>query len=143
THSDAASANAPRGRARRCVRHAARLGPCAYSPRLCCERAPRHRVKLGRMMDMHPGQFNAFNLGDLTDRSGNLNAPALIDCLDWERPVHYSHRDMDRLAASVASGLQRRGLEAGSRVGILSANRAEFLAAYFGIMRAGLVAVPI
>ncbi len=94
-------------------------------------------------MDMHPGEFNAFNLGDLTDRSGNLDAPALIDCLDWERPVHYSHRDMDRLAASVASGLQRRGLEAGSRVGILSANRAEFLAAYFGIMRAGLVAVPI
>lgn len=83
------------------------------------------------------------NLGDLVDRTQNLDAPALIDCLSWERPVTYTHRDMDQLACAVASGLTRMGLRAGDRVGILSANRAEFLAAYFGIMRAGLVAVPI
>ena len=45
------------------------------------------------------------NLGDLADRTKDMDAPALIDCLDWERPAHYSHRDIDRLAASVASGL--------------------------------------
>ncbi|MCC6532050.1 MAG: acyl--CoA ligase [Burkholderiales bacterium] len=84
-----------------------------------------------------------FNLGDLVDRAQDPNAPALIDCLDWARPAHYSHRDMDRLACAVASGLKREGFAAGARIGILSANRAEFLAAYFGIMRAGLVAVPI
>ncbi|MGH8664487.1 MAG: class I adenylate-forming enzyme family protein [Burkholderiales bacterium] len=84
-----------------------------------------------------------FNLGDLVDRTQDLDAPALLDCLDWERPAHYSHRDLDRLACSVADGLMRRGYRAGQRIGILSANRAEFLAAYFGIMRAGLAAVPI
>ncbi len=84
-----------------------------------------------------------FNLGDLVDRTQDLDALALIDCLTWEQPAHYSHRDLDRLACSVADGLARRGHHAGQRIGILSANRVEFLAAYFGIMRAGLVAVPI
>jgi acyl-CoA synthetase (AMP-forming)/AMP-acid ligase II len=83
------------------------------------------------------------NLGDLADRTKDMDALALIDCLDPERPAHYSHRDVDRLAASVAASLKRRGFALGQRIGILSANRVEFLAAYFGIMRAGLVAVPI
>ena len=84
-----------------------------------------------------------FNLGDLVDRSQDPDAEAIVDCVDWDNPPRYTHGDVDRLACSVASGLLQRGLRSGQRIGILSANRAEFLAAYFGIMRAGLVAVPI
>jgi acyl-CoA synthetase (AMP-forming)/AMP-acid ligase II len=84
-----------------------------------------------------------FNLGDLVDRSQDPERTALIDCSDWSEPVQLTHRDVDRLACSVASALWRAGLKPGERVGILSANRAEFLAAYFGVMRAGLIAVPI
>ena len=84
-----------------------------------------------------------FNLGDLVDRTQNPDSPAIIDCVHWDAPRHYTHRDIDRLACAVASGLVGRGYTPGQRIGILSANRAEFLAAYFGIMRAGLVAVPI
>ncbi|HKA80908.1 MAG TPA: class I adenylate-forming enzyme family protein [Xanthobacteraceae bacterium] len=83
------------------------------------------------------------NLGDLIRRDRDLSKVAIIDLGGEEIPREFSYRQLDAMAGGVARALVKRGLARGDRVGILSANRAEYVSAYFGIMRAGLVAVPV
>lgn len=85
-----------------------------------------------------------FNLGDLdTYETGDPAAPALIDLRLPASPRIVSHFELDAVADHVAATLAARNLPPGAGVAILSANRWEYLAAYFGIMRAGFVAVPV
>lgn len=83
------------------------------------------------------------NLGDLSDRSLPQERVAIIDLRDPQQPREYSHRQMDELAGGVAHFLLERGYQRGDAIAIAALNRAEYIAAYFGIMRAGLVAVPL
>ncbi len=55
----------------------------------------------------------------------------------------YSFSDMDLLANRFASDLMRRGLRPGDRIAILCHNCANYIAAYFGIIRAGGIVLPL
>jgi acyl-CoA synthetase (AMP-forming)/AMP-acid ligase II len=83
------------------------------------------------------------NLGDLIRRDRDPGKVAIIDLGGEQAPREFSYAQLDTMANGVARALGRRGLSRGDRVAILSANRTEYLAAYYGIMRAGFVAVPV
>ncbi len=82
------------------------------------------------------------NLGDLVRRDRDLGQLAIID-LGGEGERYFTYADLDGMARGVARALSAHGFARGDRIAILSANRTEFIAAYYGIMRAGFVAVPI
>src|SRR5580700_4226142 len=82
------------------------------------------------------------NLGDLVRRDRDQDKLAVID-LGGEGERRFTYAALDAMARGVARALTARGFARGDRIGILSENRTEFIAAYFGIMRAGFVAVPV
>src|SRR5919202_151647 len=87
----------------------------------------------------------ARNLGDMLDARRAPDKIVLIETGADGATARssWAARALDELINAVARGLSKRGLRRGDSVGILSLNRTEFVAAYFGAMRAGLVAVPI
>src|SRR6202142_4140811 len=88
-------------------------------------------------------QFPAFaNLGALTSTDRDLDKVAIIE-LGTGQDRRFSYRDFEGQANAVARSLVARGLVRGDRVAILSANRFEYLTTVHGIMRTGLVAVPV
>jgi long-chain acyl-CoA synthetase len=83
------------------------------------------------------------NLGQLFDPAidrGQL-AFAGLDANLTETASTYG--ELDDFANAVARGLKKRGYQQGDRIALLAANSVEFIAVLLGIMRAGLVAVPI
>ena len=83
------------------------------------------------------------NLGLLFAEHAQADRTAIIELRDPKRPRSVSFRELDAGCDAVARGLISAGLKPGDRVGILSLNRAEFVVALLGSMRAGVVPVPV
>lgn len=82
------------------------------------------------------------NLGKCFDASLNPDKIVLIEPRDFINSRQTTYGEFDRECDAVARGLLRRGYRAGDTIGLLAMNSRELLCAYFGIMRAGMVAVP-
>ena len=83
------------------------------------------------------------NLADILElRPGGCD-PLVVEVAPDGRERAVSTREFRDLVDAVARGLLKAGLRRGQSIGILAENGADYLAAYMGIMRAGLVAVPV
>ena len=83
-----------------------------------------------------------FNLGALIDVDRNPDALALISVGEGQQAARYSFGELNAMADDVAYSLSAR-YQPGDRVAVLAANSAQYIATVLGIMRAGLVAVPV
>ncbi len=79
------------------------------------------------------------NLAELVSSAAVLGDKPALRCGD--RAV--SWRELDAEVDRVAAGLGALGLGDGDRVALLLPNTPELVCAYFGVLRAGLVAVPL
>jgi long-chain acyl-CoA synthetase len=83
------------------------------------------------------------NLSDLLDERSAAFDPIIVELRPGgeERAVRIG--EFKQTVAAAARALWRLGFEPGARIALIAENRAEYLAAYMAIMRAGLVAVPV
>ncbi|HEX7021926.1 MAG TPA: AMP-binding protein, partial [Trueperaceae bacterium] len=80
------------------------------------------------------------NLGQLVHEHAK-HAPERVAMRMGERAVSYG--ELDALSAKVAAFLRSLGLERGDRVALSCPNLPYFPIVYYGILQAGLVAVPL
>jgi long-chain acyl-CoA synthetase len=82
------------------------------------------------------------NVADLLSRA-RASRPAGLAVVGVDDGRRVTWAELDELASRIAAGLERQGLVAGNRVVIATGNRIEFVALYFAVLRARLVAVPV
>ena len=85
------------------------------------------------------------NPSDERDRAATWREAQLIELAQPNSPYRreLSWRDFDRRANRFANLLLSRGVGRGTKVGILMMNCLEWLPLYFGILKAGCIAVPL
>jgi acyl-CoA synthetase (AMP-forming)/AMP-acid ligase II len=89
---------------------------------------------------LHDNLIHRVNVGDMLLRSAERFEAKEMIC-DGER--RWSYGAFNEWTNRVAHGLLSVGLRAGETLGLLSSNRAEFLATYFACAKIGVVVVPI
>jgi long-chain acyl-CoA synthetase len=82
------------------------------------------------------------HLAELLTRAG-AQSPDRVALVEASSGRRVTWAELDAEADQVARGLNAVGLVAGYRVVIALSNRVEFVTAYLGTLRAGLVAVPV
>lgn len=87
--------------------------------------------------------FEHGNLSELVDLSGDMERAAIVDLTCESGPRKLTAGQIDANMSAVASYLVDRGYVSGDVIGILSENCSEYLVCAGGIVRAGLVVVPI
>lgn len=80
------------------------------------------------------------NLADLVGRAAS-DQPDKIALIDGGRTLTW--HELEHAVDGFAAGVAARSLHPGDRVGLLLPNSIEFVVAYFGVLRAGLVALPL
>ncbi|OLU35430.1 class I adenylate-forming enzyme family protein [Pseudomonas sp. PA27(2017)] len=83
------------------------------------------------------------NLGRVIDSQATGERLAFIGLDNQLNESRCTYAELDARADGIAHGLLARGLVAGERVALLAFNSPASIAALLGIMRAGLVAVPV
>jgi long-chain acyl-CoA synthetase len=88
----------------------------------------------------------ALNIGELlacAARTGGERV-ALVDLgAEGTARRELTARELDAMARRVALGLAARGVERGAAIAVLSENSAELVGAWFGVVYAGCVVVPV
>src|SRR5215216_8202423 len=80
------------------------------------------------------------NLATLAQRQAERYGNRVLAFVNDE-PVTYA--DLAEKSARFATGLQALGIQPGDRVAVMMPTRPEFLCAWFGILAAGAIEVPI
>jgi acyl-CoA synthetase (AMP-forming)/AMP-acid ligase II len=90
------------------------------------------------------------SLDELLRRAAALrpHGPALLDPPDRERftdgaPRHLTYAQADRALSAIAGRLRRIGLQTDAIVAMQMANTVENVLTFLGILRAGLIAMPL
>lgn len=87
--------------------------------------------------------FDPVSLGDLFDPERDPDKTALIAADGAGGYREFTYRELADAICTLAASLAKRGFERGARIALIGANSAEYLIAYFAIMRMGLTAVPV
>lgn len=90
-------------------------------------------------MDRYEANLGYFNRQAARDHGDRA---AIVD-LSRPAPLSVSHNILDNRMDRVAAALQEFGLKAGDRLLLAMGNRYEFIEAFFGAMRAGIVPIPL